>query len=58
MVCPTGGAADRTSHDNVRPPFIMGANVIDAIAERLGNALDAATATRMQEGLKCLLSRG
>jgi adenosylmethionine-8-amino-7-oxononanoate aminotransferase len=50
MVYPTAGAADGASGDNVllAPPFIVDAAAIDAIVERLGDAVDAATATRMQ----------
>ena len=51
MVYPTAGAADGASGDNVllAPPFIVDAAAIDAIVERLGDAIDAATATRRQE---------
>jgi len=50
MVYPTPGAADGASGDNVllAPPFIVDAAAIDAIVERLGDAVDAATATHMQ----------
>ena len=46
MVYPIAGAADGGSGDNVplAPPF-----TIDAIVERLSDAIDAATATRRQE---------
>jgi adenosylmethionine-8-amino-7-oxononanoate aminotransferase len=47
MVYPTGGAADGSSGDNVllAPPFIVDAAVVDTIVERLGEAIDAATAS-------------
>jgi len=46
MVYPTGGALDGTSGDNVllAPPFIIDAAIVDTIVERLGEAVDAATA--------------
>jgi adenosylmethionine-8-amino-7-oxononanoate aminotransferase len=46
MVYPTGGALDGTSGDNVllAPPFIVDTDIVDSIVERLGEAVDAATA--------------
>ena len=46
MVYPMGGAADgeRGDHVLLAPPFIVDAPVLDAIVERLGEAIDAATA--------------
>jgi adenosylmethionine-8-amino-7-oxononanoate aminotransferase len=46
MVYPMGGAADGTCGDHVllAPPFIVDAAVVDTIVERLGEAVDAATA--------------
>jgi adenosylmethionine-8-amino-7-oxononanoate aminotransferase len=46
MVYPTGGTVDGVRGDNVllAPPFIVDAPVVDAIVERLGEAIDAATA--------------
>jgi adenosylmethionine-8-amino-7-oxononanoate aminotransferase len=46
MVYPTGGTVDGVRGDNVllAPPFIADAPVVDAIVERLGEAIDAATA--------------
>jgi len=46
MVYPTGGAADGVLGDHVllAPPYIVDAQVIDTIVERLGDAIDAATA--------------
>jgi hypothetical protein len=46
MVYPTGGTVDGVSGDHVllAPPFIVDAAVVDAIVERLGDAIDAATA--------------
>jgi adenosylmethionine-8-amino-7-oxononanoate aminotransferase len=46
MVYPMGGAADGTRGDHVllAPPFIVDAAVLDSIVERLGEAVDAATA--------------
>jgi adenosylmethionine-8-amino-7-oxononanoate aminotransferase len=46
MVYPMGGTADGTRGDHVllAPPFIVDASVVDAIVERLGEAIDAATA--------------
>jgi adenosylmethionine-8-amino-7-oxononanoate aminotransferase len=46
MVYPTGGTIDGVRGDNVllAPPFIADAPVVDAIVERLGDAIDAATA--------------
>jgi hypothetical protein len=45
-VYPSGGTADGRSGDHVllAPPFISDAATIDAIVERLGEAVDAATA--------------
>ena len=50
MVYPSAGAADGTSGDNVllAPPFIVDAAAVDAIVERLGDAIDAATAERTE----------
>jgi adenosylmethionine-8-amino-7-oxononanoate aminotransferase len=46
MVYPMGGTADgvRGDHILIAPPFIIGAGAIDTIVERLGEAIDAATA--------------
>jgi adenosylmethionine-8-amino-7-oxononanoate aminotransferase len=46
MVYPTGGNVDGISGDNVllAPPFIVDAPIVDTIVERLGEAIDAATA--------------
>jgi adenosylmethionine-8-amino-7-oxononanoate aminotransferase len=46
LVYPMGGTADGRSGDHVllAPPFISDAATIDAIVERLGEAVDAATA--------------
>ena len=46
MVYPMGGTADgqRGDHVLLAPPFIVDAAVIDAIVDRLGEAVDAATA--------------
>jgi adenosylmethionine-8-amino-7-oxononanoate aminotransferase len=46
MVYPMGGTVEGTRGDHVllAPPFIVDATVIDAIVERLGEAVDAATA--------------
>jgi adenosylmethionine-8-amino-7-oxononanoate aminotransferase len=46
MVYPTGGTVDGTLGDHVllAPPYIVDAPVIDTIVERLGEAIDAATA--------------
>jgi adenosylmethionine-8-amino-7-oxononanoate aminotransferase len=45
MVYPMGGTVDGTRGDHVllAPPFIVDAAVVDAIVERLGEAVDAAT---------------
>jgi adenosylmethionine-8-amino-7-oxononanoate aminotransferase len=45
MVYPMGGTADGARGDHVllAPPFIVDAPVVDAIVERLGEAIDAAT---------------
>jgi len=47
MVYPMGGTLDGTRGDHVllAPPFIVDANTVDAIVERLGEAVDAATAS-------------
>jgi hypothetical protein len=47
MVYPMGGAADGISGDHVllAPPFILTEANVDAIVERLGEAIDAATAS-------------
>ena len=46
MVYPMGGTADGTRGDHVllAPPFIVDAPLVDEIVERLGDAIDAATA--------------
>jgi adenosylmethionine-8-amino-7-oxononanoate aminotransferase len=46
MVYPMGGTADGTRGDHVllAPPFIVDSPAIDAIVERLGDAIDAAVA--------------
>jgi adenosylmethionine-8-amino-7-oxononanoate aminotransferase len=46
MVYPAGGTADGTLGDHVliAPPFIVDAEIIDTIVERLGDSVDAATA--------------
>jgi hypothetical protein len=46
MVYPMGGTADGVRGDHVllAPPFIVDTKVVDAIVERLGDAIDAATA--------------
>ena len=46
MVYPMGGAADGVRGDHVllAPPFIVEAADVDAIVERLGDAVDAAVA--------------
>jgi hypothetical protein len=46
MVYPMGGTADGTRGDHVllAPPFIVDSAAIDAIVERLGDAIDAAVA--------------
>jgi adenosylmethionine-8-amino-7-oxononanoate aminotransferase len=48
MVYPMGGAVDGVRGDHVllAPPFIVDAPVLDTIVERLGEAIDAATASR------------
>jgi len=45
MVYPMGGTVDGTRGDHVllAPPFIVDSTVVDAIVERLGEAIDAAT---------------
>ncbi|MGD9845875.1 MAG: aspartate aminotransferase family protein [Variibacter sp.] len=47
MVYPSGGTIDGTAGDHVllAPPFIVDAATVDAIVERLGDAIDAAIAT-------------
>jgi adenosylmethionine-8-amino-7-oxononanoate aminotransferase len=47
MVYPMGGTVDGTRGDHVllAPPFIVDAPVVDTIVERLGEAIDAATAS-------------
>jgi adenosylmethionine-8-amino-7-oxononanoate aminotransferase len=44
MVYPIGGTVDGTRGDHVllAPPFIVDAPTVDAIVERLGDAMDAA----------------
>jgi adenosylmethionine-8-amino-7-oxononanoate aminotransferase len=46
LVYPAGGTADGVAGDHVliAPPFISDAAIIDQIAERLGDSVDAATA--------------
>jgi adenosylmethionine-8-amino-7-oxononanoate aminotransferase len=46
LVYPMGGTADGTAGDHMllAPPFIVNEQHIDVIAERLGDAIDAATA--------------
>jgi adenosylmethionine-8-amino-7-oxononanoate aminotransferase len=46
LVYPMGGTADgvRGDHVLIAPPFIIDAAEIDTIVERLGEAIDAATA--------------
>ncbi len=46
MVYPMGGTIDGRSGDHVllAPPFICSADIIDAIVDRLGESVDAATA--------------
>ena len=46
MVYPMGGTVDGASGDHVllAPPFIVDAAIVDTIVERLGEAIDAATA--------------
>ncbi|HEV7339104.1 MAG TPA: aspartate aminotransferase family protein [Bosea sp. (in: a-proteobacteria)] len=47
MIYPMGGTADGTAGDHVllAPPFIVDAATVDAIVERLGDAVDAALGT-------------
>ena len=47
MIYPMGGTVDGTRGDHVllAPPFIIDNGTIDAIVERLGDAIDAAVAT-------------
>jgi adenosylmethionine-8-amino-7-oxononanoate aminotransferase len=46
LVYPMGGTVEGVAGDHVllAPPFILGAAVVDTIVERLGDAIDAATA--------------
>jgi hypothetical protein len=46
LVYPMGGSADgiRGDHVLIAPPFIIDGAAIDTIVERLGEAIDAATA--------------
>lgn len=46
LVYPTGGTVDgvRGDHALLAPPFIVDSTVVDTIVERLGEAIDAATA--------------
>jgi adenosylmethionine-8-amino-7-oxononanoate aminotransferase len=46
MVYPMGGTVDGARGDHVllAPPFIVDAAVVDTIVQRLGEAVDAATA--------------
>jgi adenosylmethionine-8-amino-7-oxononanoate aminotransferase len=48
MVYPMGGTVDGTRGDHVllAPPFIIDNEAIDTIVERLGDAIDAATAAK------------
>jgi adenosylmethionine-8-amino-7-oxononanoate aminotransferase len=48
MVYPMGGTMDGTRGDHVllAPPFIIDNTAIDAVVERLGDAIDAATAAK------------
>jgi adenosylmethionine-8-amino-7-oxononanoate aminotransferase len=45
MVYPMGGTVDGVRGDHVllAPPFIVDNTIVDAIVERLGDAIDAAT---------------
>src|SRR5690606_12928686 len=54
MVYPTGGIVDGVRGDHVllAPPFIVDATVVDTIVERLGEAIDAATAPRHPAGAR------
>ncbi len=47
LIYPMGGAADGVRGDHVllAPPFILSDANVDAIVERLGEAIDAATAS-------------
>ena len=47
MVYPMGGAIDgiRGDHILLAPPFIVSQGHVDAIAERLGDSVDAAIAS-------------
>jgi adenosylmethionine-8-amino-7-oxononanoate aminotransferase len=47
MVYPTGGNVDGIAGDNIllAPPFIVDRDTVDAIVERLGEAIDAAITT-------------
>ena len=46
MVYSMGGTVDGTRGDHVllAPPYIVDGSLVDTIVERLGNAIDAATA--------------
>jgi hypothetical protein len=46
MVYPMGGTADGVRGDHVllAPPFIITSDIVDTVVERLGEAIDAATA--------------
>jgi adenosylmethionine-8-amino-7-oxononanoate aminotransferase len=46
MVYPTGGTVEGKAGDHVllAPPFIVNEELVDTIVERLGDAVDAATA--------------
>ena len=52
MVYPMGGTVDGVRGDHVllAPPFIVNTDVVDAIVERLGEAIDAATTTAQSNG--------
>jgi adenosylmethionine-8-amino-7-oxononanoate aminotransferase len=44
MVYPMGNTGARGDHVLLTPPFIVDASLVDIIVERLGDAIDAATA--------------
>ena len=50
MIYPMGGTVDGTRGDHVllAPPFIIDNGTIDAIVERLGDAIDAAIAAKSE----------
>ena len=47
IVYPTGGNVDGIAGDNIllAPPFIVDRDTVDAIVDRLGDAIDAAIKT-------------